>query len=86
MKHYTYMIQGGFTFQFTFTESEIDVNDDGTFAPKPEAIVSLSDEIKVLLENNYASADVDLEEDYLVGLQDDKDANLIDWGNMNSNN
>ncbi len=77
MKHYTFKVICSFSMQYTFTEDEVETDNDvgeSCFEPTYTAQQRLAGELRELIGNHYAlNDDIEIcaESDDLLGVDDD---------------
>jgi len=78
MKHYTFNVVCSFTMQFTFTESELQPDSDGSESdvePSDMALIKLEQELRDFLSQHYYVKNVEVyaDSDALLGIVNDSE-------------
>lgn len=76
MKHFTFNVVCSFTTQFTFTESEVQPDPDGSESdvePSDLALIKLEQELRDFLSEHYYVVNVEIyaDSDALLGIEND---------------
>lgn len=77
MKHYTFYVYTTFKMQYTFTENEVEPDEDagdGAVEPTSDALNALQLELQECLGQNYSVEEIEVSTDSDLILHDPRDA------------